>query len=523
MSQDAGEPDADVAIVGGGPTGLTLACFLGAYGVRTVLLEQSPATTDETRAVSVLPDGQRTLQALGLARAFFAGALTGMNAQWLDGRGRPLLSADMSHSDYAPSGLAAMLQPELEQLLHAHAAASPSVTLRFGCRVTGVSQDAAGANVTIGGSSGRSKVRARYVVGCDGGQSIVREAAGIPLEGETMPNPWLTVDMIDPFEHAGPPIQQICDPKRPAYTMRMPQQRRRWEWMLRPGERTEAMLDDDVIAQLLPPHVDRTAIRILRKRVYWFRALTATRLREGRLLLAGDAAHMMPPNAGEGMNSGLRDARNLAWKLALVLHAGAAQDLLDSYEQERLADARRVVALSLRVARMVSVAHPLKALLRDAFLRIATRLPAPSSAAAVPRLPASSAWVSNTPHAGEQMVQARASLAADAAWSDDRLGPGFAWLCTAPQLLQALQCPELERVCGLTRWRLAPAAAAGGNSAEDPGPTDPDTLLDPTGTLARWLDDRALAAVLLRPDRHIALSIPRGAQAIPSNVPGWLR
>jgi 3-(3-hydroxy-phenyl)propionate hydroxylase len=195
----------------------------------------------------------------------------------------------------------------------------------------------------------------------------VREALGIEQSDYGFDEPWLVIDAVVSDTSRLPANNlQICDPARPTTCLVMSQGRHRWEFMLLPGEQPADVLDDGVIRDLLRPWNCEDCVEIERKAVYRFHGRVAERWRDGRVLLAGDAAHQTPPFAGQGMCSGLRDVDNLAWKLAAVILRGADPALLDSYQTEREPQVRSVIELAIAMGRVVCISDPQQAALRDA-------------------------------------------------------------------------------------------------------------------------------------------------------------
>jgi 3-(3-hydroxy-phenyl)propionate hydroxylase len=224
-----------------------------------------------------------------------------------------------------------------------------------------------------------SELTARYAVGCDGARSTVRRHMGAALQDLRSHERWIVLDMILEIPPAGVPEAadesgklvdaiQYCDPARPVTFVPMPGNRHRWEFMLMPGDDPAAIVLPDAIYRLLAPwKIERTRSSIERAVVYTFQSSLATQWRRGRMLLAGDAAHQMPPFLGQGMNSGLRDALNLAWKLRSVMHGGD-DSLLDSYETERTAHVRAYIELAVELGGVIQATDPEKARRRDAEL-----------------------------------------------------------------------------------------------------------------------------------------------------------
>jgi len=358
----------DVAIVGAGPVGLMLANLLGVYGVRTVVLERKAATVDEPRAIAIDAESLRAVRAVGLYDAVAPDLLLGFSVDYVNGRGTPLLHVELGQTPYGHAQQNAFHQPLLEQALAGGLTRFPHVDVRFGHAVERF--DATADAVTVFGAAADGtpfSCVAQYLVGCDGGRSPVRQALGIEMHGKSAPQRWLVIDTIDPFLAASMECRFFCDPRRPAMTLRKQHQRRRWEWMLMPDESEADLLDDGMIARLLMPYTRPQHVQLERQCVYTFHSLVADRYRAGRVMIAGDAAHMMPPFAGQGMNGGIRDAVNIAWKLALVTRGYAAPALLDSYEQERRGHVIAATALANRLGAMIQPTSRWRAALRDAF------------------------------------------------------------------------------------------------------------------------------------------------------------
>jgi 3-(3-hydroxy-phenyl)propionate hydroxylase len=242
------------------------------------------------------------------------------------------------------------------------------VSVRFGHRVDSVTEDATGALVRGRRVDGRRfEVSADYVVGCDGGASPVRGQLGIRMLGSADPRRWLVLDTIDEnaADDAARDVLIACDPERPSVSVPRRHGHRRFEFLARAGESEAALESPETIRRLLGRYVDPDRIRVIRKTTHAFKAMVAERFRAGRVLLAGDAAHVTPPFAAQGLACGVRDAFNLAWKLALVTQGTAAETLLDSYEMERRPNAVASVKLAVRLGwLMMPGSHARAALVR---------------------------------------------------------------------------------------------------------------------------------------------------------------
>ena len=255
-------------------------------------------------------------------------------------------------------------QPDLEALLAARAESLPTVEVRRGVEITGLER--ADGAVDLHDAHGEV-VRAAHVVGCDGANSAVRRLAGIEMVDLGFFHDWLIVDVILDEPRVFDPLNvQVCDPRRPTTAVSGGPGRRRWEFMRLPGETLDELDAEDRAWELLEPWgVRPDGARLERHAVYTFQARHAERWRDGRVLIAGDAAHLMPPFAGQGMCAGVRDAANLAWKLDLVLAGDAPDALLDTYEAERLPSARSAIELSMALGEVICVADAGEAAARD--------------------------------------------------------------------------------------------------------------------------------------------------------------
>jgi 2-polyprenyl-6-methoxyphenol hydroxylase-like FAD-dependent oxidoreductase len=363
---DAGGPlDADVAIVGAGPVGLTLAVLLAQRGRSVVVLERFPEPYRLPRAVHFDDEVGRLLQSCGIGDELRAVSEPAEVYEWRNGAGTTLLR--FGRIGTGPSGWpfsSMFCQPELEATIESRVDDLASVEVRRG--VTVESLDQHDGIVTLGCDGGRS-VDARYVVGCDGANSTVRDLLGVDVDDRGFFYDWLIVDVhLDEPRVFDPINLQVCDPTRPTTVVSGGPGRRRWEFMRLPHESIESLNDEARAWELLDPWDVRPGnARIERHAVYTFQARVAQRWQVDRVLLAGDAAHLMPPFAGQGMCAGIRDAANLAWKLNLVLDGGAAPELLATYEQERRPGAQRAIDFSIELGKVICVADPDDAAARD--------------------------------------------------------------------------------------------------------------------------------------------------------------
>lgn len=222
-------------------------------------------------------------------------------------------------------------------------------------------------------SAGADAVRAvsgSWLLGCDGARSLVRRAAAIDHDDLGLGQPWLVVDTLLRGDVPLPELTlQICDPRRPTTYVPSAGDHRRWEFMLLPGEDANAMEPAETVHSLLSAHVDPGAVEVIRAAVYTFHALIAERWRWERAFLVGDSAHQMPPFLGQGMCSGIRDAANLAWKLAGVVHGRYPESLLDSYQLEREPHVREIIGRAVKAGSVIQTLDPELAAARNEHFR----------------------------------------------------------------------------------------------------------------------------------------------------------
>ena len=344
----------DVVVVGAGPVGMTAAALLAASDVRVTVLEARETTSADPKAISIDDESLRTCADAGIIAAILPILSPGTGTRYFDRHGEPAFHARgpapfrLGHPFKNP-----FAQPDLERALAAALTANPRVDLRFGARVTGLRQRDGAVRVRVATAAGEHAVSARYVIGADGGRSTVRELAGITMSGLVYDEPWLVVDTL------GDPHRELYGmhfgiPERPAVIIPGKDGRCRYEFLLFHGEGLPGETPrHDLIVKLLAPHREVAPDQVERAVIYTFNGLVADQWREGGVFLAGDAAHMMPPFAGQGLNSGLRDVANLCWKLAGVLAGRLADSALDSYEVERTPHAAASVRLSEKLGRVV--------------------------------------------------------------------------------------------------------------------------------------------------------------------------
>jgi 2-polyprenyl-6-methoxyphenol hydroxylase-like FAD-dependent oxidoreductase len=483
------EVDVDVAIVGFGPVGQTLAALLGRKGHRVAAVERYREIYPLPRAVRIDGEVLRVMQNLGVLADIEHELLAVKNYTWFGADGDPILEIEIPPH---PSGHHDQLfhQPTLERALWNRVEQEPSVERFLGW--TGATLAIGDRDITLGitSDSGESKaIRAKYIVGADGANSFVRVASGIGIADLGFSEFWLVVDVrphnMADFDHL-PVAAQLCDPKRPATVVGNGTHHRRWEFMLLPGETPEDFADPARVWELLAPFAKPDQAELVRHAVYNFRSLIANEIQTSRVFLAGDAAHTMPPFMGEGMCTGVRDVINLSWKLDLVLKGLVGGAILETYAPERLPFVHASVHASIAMGQVSCVLNSEAAAGRDAAMRSGAMPPPPP-----PPIMISPLIKANDALAGTLSVQANLRFGESQGRADELLGDGFTLITRVGQPTEMVDA-------GLQAW-----FASIGGRAITLDQTVGQHAVDLDGRLTSWLDVANVDAVLYRPDQFV--------------------
>ncbi len=469
----------DVVIVGYGPVGATLANLLVQQGLSVAILEREGGVYHLARAGHFDAEIMRVFQSIGVAEEVEAdsGITTGM--RWLDADGA-LLMEWRRGGDKGPYGWVSdymFHQPDLERTLRARLGSSPLARSFLQhdvydiedhhSHVTVRAEDTANARLV--------EIRGRYVVGCDGARSLVRRLIGSEHEDLGFKQRWLVVDVLESRDLGLERISiQHCNPERPMYTSSMAKGRLRWEIMLKPDDDVARIVREksvwDFIEHSVRP-IRREDGEITRAAIYTFESLIARQWRKGRMLIAGDSAHRTPPFLGQGMCAGIRDAANLAWKLAAVCQGRADEALLDTYAPERVPHVRSFISGAIKSGRIIQMSDPAALLARTKDMRANPKAYAPPNPALGPGLGKGY----GTGGLGRQVVQPRI----DGQLMDDKIGHAFAVVCTASFVERhAAAFAQLQSLTHL-RWVVLPEAHQS------------------------VADNYGAPAILVRPDRYV--------------------
>ncbi|MBB4102224.1 bifunctional 3-(3-hydroxy-phenyl)propionate/3-hydroxycinnamic acid hydroxylase [Allorhizobium borbori] len=513
----------EVLIVGAGPVGLTLANYLGGYGVRTLIIESLPQLIDYPRAIGIDDEAMRTMQGVGLADKIEPHTTPLHWMRFLTASGRCWASIEPRTDEFGWSRRNAFIQPQADRILYEGLSRFPHVEIRFATRFVTQEQNGERVLATLEGPDGHYTVEADYVVGADGGRSPVRESLGLAFEGATAANQWIVIDVEnDPI--STPNLYLVCDPKRPYVSAALPHGVRRFEFMVMKDETEEHFSRPEVMRALLSKVIEKPEeAKLIRQRVYNHNARLASRFRVGRVLLAGDAAHIMPVWQGQGYNSGIRDAANLGWKLAMVVKGQLGPGLLDTYQSERRDHARKMIDLSVMVGKVFNPPYPFLNTVRDAVTRVLNLVPSVKRYLLEMRfkpMPRFTEGVVVPSHAGDPktspvgrlFIQPRVRRATgEVVRMDEVIGPNFAIIAWGSNPIQYMEPDQVAmwRSLGAVFISVKPDVQLGSRPDEALGfRTDPLTgvveIGDTQGRLKDWFGNWPESVVFLRPDRVVA-------------------
>jgi 3-(3-hydroxy-phenyl)propionate hydroxylase len=513
--------EVDVLVVGAGPVGLTLANILGRQGVRTLVVEERDTLIDYPRGVGLDDEALRTFQSIGLVDRILPHTVPNQILRFVDGKRRVLAEIAPPDACFGWPKRNGFVQPLVDSELLCGLDRFEHVDVWWNSPMTSCVQAADAVTVECGREGDAASVRAGYVVGCDGGRSTTRRMMGVSFDGTTSSTRWLVVDIAnDPLGH--PNSEVGADPERPYASISIAHGIRRFEFMIHADESDEQAEDPAFLTRMLArmvPYPDR--VDVIRRRVYTHHSRIAGAFRSGRLLLAGDAAHLMPVWQGQGYNSGIRDAANLGWKLAAVVMGRADDRLLDTYDIERRKHARAMIDLSTMVGRVISPTDHRVAAARNLLVRSASIVPSLKRYVLemrfkpMPRYERGAVVHTVTPKqsgrgespVGTLFIQPRVETRTQHdVLLDDVLGDWLAVLCwnNNPRTILGEQAFANWKALGASFVALRPLSQLHWSGAGTP--EDPDVVVvgDRGGALKAWFDTHHESVLFLRPDRCIA-------------------
>ena len=523
----------DVIIIGAGPAGLATANHLGLAGIRAVIVERNAGTVDEPRAVSIDDESLRSMQALGLTERVVARTLPGYGSRYYSPRQREFARVKPTTMEYGHPRRSAFHQPELEATLLDGLNRFPMIKVWFNHEFESFEQDAEGVTAMLRGPDGAEKyVRGAYLAGCDGGRSSIRRAIGADLKGSSFEERWLVLDVINDVDDT-PDSVAHCNHRRPAISLPGFDRTRRWEFIVHAEEDADHFLKDETIRELLRPYIDDQPVEVVRRLVYTFQARVADRWQEGRVFLLGDAAHLTPPYAGQGLNSGQRDANNFAWKAAAVIKGQFVASLMETYESERKPHAWSLIQMAIQIGWVMVPRNWFHTYGQIAFFRFAGLFPKlrdyflGMKFKPEPRFENGFLVVDDEPPertlVGRMLPQPNVVLVSgDAAKLDDVMGAGFALL--------AIGSDAADRLATLAQpvWsQLDPKKVALIPDNTDPDTTgvhigsyradapSPQIVRTAPSSMPRKLAPYNGKILLIRPDRYVAAAFtPENVEAI---------
>lgn len=515
----------EVAILGAGPVGLTIANYLSKQGVQVTVIEQLDQLIDYPRAIGIDDESLRTIQSLGLIKQVLPHTTPNHAMRFLTPKGRCFADIQPMTREFGWPRRNAFIQPQVDRVLLEGLALYPTTQVFFSRHLNSFTQDKDHVTLNLTTKDKKQEIiQAQYLIACDGGNSFVRRNLNINFEGKTAPNQWIVIDLAnDPL--ATPHVYLCCDPVRPYVSAALPHGIRRFEFMVMPGETQEELSKPENINRLLGkvlPHTDN--IEVIRQRVYTHNARIADRFRVDRILLAGDAAHIMPVWQGQGYNSGMRDAFNLAWKMALVIKKVASPEILDSYQLERKDHAQAMINLSVLAGHVLAPPKKWQGVVRDSisyalnYIQPIKRYLLEMRFKPMPKYnegilaPFSG---KNTP-VGKMFIQPHVQFGnKDKILLDDVIGNNFAILAWGVNPTWGISPTIMKKwiKLGIKFIQVVPNVQL--DAPNQTSNADFITIGDADSEIRTWFGQTNQSMVILRPDRFIAgLAIPQTVNSI---------
>ena len=348
----------DVIIVGLGPTGGTLANLLALNGFSILILEREKNLYALPRAVHFDDEIMRVFQTIGITKKFLKNTIINKGTKFVNSNGKVLLDwprpKSITENGWYPSYR--FHQPDLEKNLRNRLKTFKKVKLMQNTEVTKIKNNKNSVDLFFKSKNKIHKASSKYVIGCDGARSTTRAQMGSVLDNLGFTQKWAVVDLILKKNKNKLPDRtiQYSNSERPATYCRNVGKRRRWEFAIQNNENEKEILSDKYIWNFLKPWLSPKEAYLERKAIYIFQSAIARKWRKGRIFIAGDAAHLMPPFMGQGMCAGIRDASNLAWKISLCIKNKHDGKFLDTYQTERFSNAKEYIETTMRMGEFVN-------------------------------------------------------------------------------------------------------------------------------------------------------------------------
>lgn len=518
-----------VAILGAGPVGLTIANYLSKQGIQVTIVEQLDHLIDYPRAIGIDDEALRTIQSLGLVDQVLPHTTPNHAMRFLTPKGHCFADIQPLTREFGFSRRNAFIQPQVDNVLLQGLKKYDKAQILFSRNLTEFTQDNEGVTLKIKTKDNKDEViQAQYLIACDGGNSFIRRTLEIGFDGKTAPNPWIVIDIEnDPL--ATPHIYLCCDPVRPYVSAALPNGIRRFEFMVMPGETQEELSKPENINKLLAKVLPNTTnIEVIRQRVYTHNARIADKFRVGRILLAGDAAHIMPVWQGQGYNSGMRDAFNLAWKLALVVQGKADTHLLDSYQLERKDHAKAMIDLSVLAGNILAPQKKWQGFARDSiayalnYIKPVKQYLLEMRFKPMPKY-ADGALIKDTQKnspVGKMFIQPHVKLeSGESVLLDDVIGNDFAIIAWGVDPKWGLDDVTMQRwnQLGVKFIQVLPAVQL--SNTQRKKIEGVITIGEQDTDIRTWFGKTTQSIVVLRPDRFVAaLAIPQTLNSISNEL-----
>ena len=364
-----------VVIAGAGPTGLLAANILGQQGVPVILIEEDAGLSTSPKAVLIDDTSLRALQAVGLFEAMRDKIILGYGSRYINNQDHCFMEIGYECSEQAYPKRNAFSQPDLEAVLFDGLKRFDCVDIRMQTKLVAVEQNDDGVTVNCEASDGQKHtVTGAVLLACDGGRSATRRLLNIKMQGDSAQQDWLVVDVIND-EDSDRYTKFKCCHQRASVSIPQPNNARRYEYLLLHGEDHEQAASFESVKQRLAATRDLQPEDLVRSTVYTFHALVAEHMVKGRVMLLGDAAHMTPPFAGQGLNAGLRDALSACWRVDLVTQGKADVSLLQSYHDERHQQCRDMIDFALNLGKIMMPANAAQAQMTERLFELAGLIP----------------------------------------------------------------------------------------------------------------------------------------------------